>query len=62
MKTYTLIEALQEIQDNLPFYANNITKIEYEDGTKFKFVIQYKSEKMYFINLNANTYILLKSI
>lgn len=51
MKRYTLIQALSKIAQMNNLWAGDITMIEYEDGSGFKFNYSVKNGKKQFIAL-----------
>lgn len=55
MKTFTIAEAIKEIDSNTDLNINKLTGIFYEDGSKLKFVADF-GENRYFINLDDFTY------
>ena len=56
MKEYTLQQALSEMTRLFPaLNVDDLSKIEYEDGSKNKFNIQFDNDKKAFINLDAGT-------
>lgn len=59
MKTYTILEALKEINSTMPFAMNTITSIMYEDGSRCKFIVVDLGEK-YFVDLDSGTYKLIE--
>jgi len=62
MKTYTILQAIKEMEWTMKFNIDNLKSIDYADETKNQFTAEFFSGNViykYHINLEENTFNLI---